>query len=62
MKKTTPIFRIMLFLFTITFMSCGDANKTDVFSDTKEVCEESVKKECCVTEETDTTIHETITK
>ena len=43
-------------------MSCGDANKTDVFSDTKEVCEESVKKECCATEETDTTIHETITK
>lgn len=62
MKKIIPIFRVMLFSFMIILISCGDASKTDVCSDTTEVCEESIKKECCVTEETDTTINKTITK
>lgn len=54
------IFGLMVFTFALTLTSCGDAATEEIA--TKEVCEESVKKECCLTEDTDTTITETITE
>ena len=62
MKKIITSFSLILFSFTITLISCGDTAKTDIVSDSKEVCEESVKKECCLSKETDTTLTETITE
>ena len=62
MKKIITSFNLIFFSFTITLISCGDTSKTDVFSNTTEVCEESVKKECCLSKETDTTLTETITE